>query len=82
MRSNMNEFENLKTGYIDTIHYGMCQTGYNETMHGNEVLHKFCSMLVDNSSYSDSEKREMKYELDQIKEIISQEIEGFFSSRS
>ncbi len=77
----MNEFENLKTGYIDTIHYGMaCQTGYNETKHGNEILHKFCTMLVDNSRYSDFEKREMKHELDQIKERISQEIEVFFSN--
>lgn len=72
----MNEFENLKKSYIDTIQLGIvCHSEYNETKRGNEILHKFCEILVENSNYSESDKLAMKHELEIVKETLSQEIE-------
>ena len=48
----MNEFENLKRSYIEAIRLGMaCQTGYDETKNGNELLHKFCSIHIEPADY-------------------------------
>lgn len=77
----MNEFENLKRSYIEAIHLGMaCQTGYDETKNGNELLHKFCSILVDNSGYGEADKNRMKHELDIVKEVLGGEIECYYKS--
>ena len=54
--------------------------GFNEAKHGNDVLHKFCEMTIDNSNYSDAHKSSMKNELELIKESLSKEIEAFYKT--
>ena len=50
----MIEFENLKRNYVLTIQFGLASnTGYNKAKHGNDVIHKFCEQLVENSNYHD-----------------------------
>ena len=57
----MTRFENLKNSYISAIQCGLAMgVGFNEAKHGNDVLHKFCEMTIDNSNYSDAHKSSMK----------------------
>ncbi len=75
----MTEFDNLKRSYISAIQWGLtARVGYNESKQGNEVLHKFCENLIDNSDYNDSNKMTMKHELKIIKEALSKEIESLY----
>ena len=75
----MIEFENLKRNYVLTIQFGLASnTGYNETKHGNDVIHKFCEQIVENSNYHDEAKRKMKHELELLKEALSKEIENHY----
>ena len=75
----MTEFDNLKRSYISAIQWGLtARVCYNESKQGNEVLHKFCENLIDNSDYNDSNKMMMKHELKIIKEALSKEIESLY----
>ena len=75
----MTEFDNLKRSYISAIQWGLtARVGYNESKQGNEVLHKFCENLIDNSNQLPTEKTIMKNELELIKEALSEEIESFY----
>ena len=75
----MIDYLNLKNSYIAAIQMGlMLNTGYEEAKHGNELLHKFCENCVDNSNYSEQDKRAMKHDLEFVKETLSQEIELHF----
>ena len=75
----MTEFDNLKRSYISAIQWGLtARVGYNESKQGNEVLHKFCENLIDNSNQLPTEKTIMKNELELIKEALSKEIESFY----
>lgn len=75
----MIEFENLKSSYISAVQWGLtARIGYHESKRGNEVLHKFCESLIDNSNYNDFDKTMMKHELRNIKEILSNEIYNFY----
>lgn len=75
----MTEFDNPKSSYISAIQFGLTMGAeYNEAKHGNDILHKFCENLIDNSNYNDLCKTEMKNELDLVKETLSQEIESFY----
>lgn len=76
----MTEFDGLKRSYISALHVGMA-TGANreQSKNGNEILHKFCEGLVENSQYSDEAKQAMKHELKMLKEVLSKEIEEFYT---
>ena len=72
----MTEFENLKKNYALTIQLGLASNvGYHETKRGNDILHKFCEQLVENSNYNDNVKDAMKQELELLKEMLLKEIE-------
>lgn len=72
----MIDYLNLKNSYIAAIQMGlMLNAGYEEAKHGNDLLHKFCENCVDNSNYSEVDKRNMKHDLELVKEALSQEIE-------
>lgn len=72
----MIEFNNLKNSYISVIQWGMLAKESSYSLkQGNEILHKFCENLVDNSDHSEMEKLEMKRELEILKELLSKEIE-------
>ena len=77
----MKEFENLKNAYTGALQYGIA-TGinYNEAKHGNDILHKFCENMVENSNYDNISKDFMKNELEIIKELMEKEIETFFNN--
>lgn len=76
----MTEFENLKSSYISVVQLGLTvRAGYHESKQGNEILHKFCESLIDNSNYNDFDKAMMKHELKIIKESLSQEIEAHYN---
>lgn len=75
----MIDFTVLKKSYITTIQFGLLRnTGYGEVKRGNEVLHRFCEYLIDNSNYSDLDKQNMKHELELLKETLSKEIEQYY----
>ena len=75
----MTKFDNLKASYISVIQLSMAMnTPCEEVKRGNDILHRFCEKLVENSAYSDEEKRLMKNELEIVKEITSKEIEEFY----
>lgn len=75
----MFEFEKLKTSYTLTIQIGLsANVGYHEANRGNEILHKFCENLIDNSNCTDQEKTAMKSELKLLKEALSKEIEHHY----
>lgn len=79
----MTEFDNLKSCYAFTIHYGLAaNAGYHDIKQGNAAVHKFCGNLVEKSNYSDSEKETMKYELELLKEALSEEIDHYYKSNS
>lgn len=75
----MIDFLNLKNSYIAAIQMGlMLNAGYEEAKRGNDLLHKFCENCVDNSTYSEKDKQDMKRDLELVKEALSQEIEFRF----
>lgn len=75
----MTEYDNIKNRYISTIHLGLTMgVNYNEAKNGNELLHKFCESLIDNSIYTDADKKAMKYDLKITKEVLTKEIETFY----
>jgi len=75
----MIDFAVLKKSYIASIQFGLLSNkGYGDVKHGNEVLHKFCENLIDNSNYSDPDKHNMKLELELLKETLSKEIDQHF----
>ncbi len=71
----MIDYQNLKNSYIGAIHMGL-DLGFPDPKQGNELLHKFCEKLIDNSNYSEADKQSMKKELDVLKETLSIEIES------
>ncbi len=75
----MTEFNNLKRSYITVIQLSLgLNTPCEEVKRGNDILHRFCENLVENSVYPDDEKRSMKNELEIVKGTIAQEIEAFY----
>ena len=69
----------LKKSYIAIIQMGLlANTRYNDIKHRNDVIHKFCENLIDNSNYSEHDKEVMKLELAVVKETLAQEIECHF----
>lgn len=78
----MTEFENLKNTYISIVQLGLAvNVSYQESKQGNNLLHKFCENLVENSNYLDSAKTTMKQELELIKEALSEEIESYYQHK-
>lgn len=72
----MIDYLNMKKSYIATIQLGLAlNAGYEEAKRGNDLLHKFCENCIDNSIYSEVDKRDMKRELELVKEMLSREIE-------
>lgn len=78
----MTEFENLKRNYAGAVQCGMIM-GVNKSgaKHGNDMVHKFCEMLVENSMYSDNDKNYMKNELQLLKQELDAEIEAAYNKR-
>lgn len=77
----MPEFDNLKRCYIAAVQCAMTMNiGYQQTKHGNEILHRFCEMLVDSSNYFDQDKQVMKQELQILKKAMETEIELFYGN--
>ncbi len=75
----MIDYQNLKNSYMAAIQMGlMLNAGYEEAKHGNDLLHKFCEQCIDSSNYTESDKRNMKHELELVKEALSQEIDNRF----
>lgn len=75
----MIDYLNLKNSYIAAIQMGlMLNAGYEEAKRGNNLLHKFCESCIDSSHYSEQDKRNMKHDLELVKEALSQEIEMRF----
>lgn len=75
----MTEFDNLKRSYVAVIQFSMAMnTPREEVKHGNDILHKFCEKLIENSGYPDDEKQRMKDELEIVKETMAKEIEAFY----
>lgn len=70
----MINYIDLKNSYITTIQMGL-KLRFPNPKQGNELLHKFCEDLIDNSHYSENDKQIMKQELKLVKETLSQEIE-------
>lgn len=75
----MIDYLNLKNTYIAAIQMGlMLNARYEEAKRGNDLLHKFCENCIDNSNYSESDKQNMKHDIELVKEALSQEIEHRF----
>lgn len=74
----MIDYEGLKKCYIGAFQMGL-DLGFSNPEQGNELLHKFCENLVDNSNYSEQEKHSMKHDLKLVKETLSQEIKLRFN---
>lgn len=75
----MIDYLNLKNSYIAAIQMGLLlNADYEEAKRGNDLLHKFCENCIDNSNYSEPDKKNMKHELELVKETLSQEIESYF----
>ena len=73
----MTELERLKGLYASYIRFGLeNNVGYNYAKLGNDIFHKYCENLVDNSNYID--KTAMKQELELLKETLSKEIEAYY----
>ena len=72
----MIDYSTLKNSYIAAIQTGiMMGVNYEDTNRVNKTLHHFCKACVENSSYSEQEKHNMKLELEAIKEAFAREIE-------
>lgn len=70
----MIDYENLKRSYIGAFQMGL-ELGFHDPKQGNDLLHKFCERVIDNSNYSEADKQNMKQDLELVKEALSQEIE-------
>lgn len=74
--NEMIDYLNMKRSYIATIQVGLAlNAGYEEAKRGNDLLHKFCENCVDNSLYGEADKRDLKRDLEIVKDALSQEIE-------
>ncbi len=74
----MTELESLKAFYASYIRFGLeNNVNYVYAKLGNDIFHKYCEMLVDNSNYID--KVAMKQELGLLKESLSQEIDSHYN---
>lgn len=71
----MIEYSNLKNCYIAAIQMGLSLGLYNPKQ-GNELLHKFCEELIENSNYKEQEKQIMKHELEVLKQTLAMEIDS------
>ena len=77
----MIDYLNLKKSYMLALQTGLLMNaGYEEAKRGNDILHKFCENCVENSNYSEADKKDMKRDLELVKEALSQEIEFRFHS--
>ena len=75
----MIDYPILRNSYLLTVQTGLLMNvGYEEAKRGNDVLHKFCENCVDKSNYSETDKQNMKRDLELVKEALSQEIEHHF----
>lgn len=75
----MIDYLNLKNSYIAAIQMGlMLNATYENAKRGNDFLHKFCESCVENSNYCELDKKNMKRDLEIVKEALSQEIESRF----
>ena len=75
----MIDYLNLKNSYMAAIQTGLLlNAGYEDAKRGNDILHKFCEDCVDRSNYSEADKKDMKHDLELVKESLSQEIEHYF----
>ena len=75
----MIDFERLKRSYISTIQIGLASNiGYHAAKQGNELLHKFCENLIEDSACNDQTKISMKQELELLKEMLSREIDSHY----
>ena len=78
----MINFDTLKKSYISTIQIGIAGSAdYNSIKNGNDICHKFCEIVVDNSGCPEPDKKTMKDELGVLKESLSKEIECNYSLR-
>ena len=78
----MIDYLNLKNSYMAAIQTGLLlNAGYEDAKRGNDILHKFCEDCVDSSNYSEADKKDMKHDLELVKEALSREIEFRFHSR-
>ncbi len=75
----MIDYYNLKKNYIAAVQMGL-NMGLADPEHGNDLLHKFCENLIDNSHYSEQDKRYMKHDLELVKEALAKEIEQIDST--
>lgn len=72
-------FNEMKSRYIAVIQLVLqSNIPYNEVKTGNEVLHKFCELIID-SWDSANNKIAMKQELLLLKETIATEIDEFYN---
>ncbi len=77
----MIDYLNLKNSYIRALQTGLLlNAGYEDAKRGNDILYKFCETCIDNSNYSETDKKSMKHDLELVKEALSQEIEHRFHS--
>lgn len=75
----MPNFDDLKNAYVSVVQWGLSVgVSYEESMRGNEVLHKCCETFIDNSNHTASDRTTMKLELEIIKGALSREINSFF----
>ena len=78
----MTEFDNLKRSYAAAIQCGMAMgSPYQDVRHANDVIHKLCEELIDNSDnrrYSPEDKQAMKWDLEALKETLSREIDAYY----
>ena len=78
----MTEFDNLKRSYTFAVQFLLAgNVGYHQAKTSNEMLHKFCENLVENSLYSDMDKAAMKLQLNLLKEAFSEEIKQVYGVR-
>lgn len=72
-------FNEMKSRYISVIQLVLqSNMPYNEVKTGNEVLHKFCELIIDNLD-ANNDKIVMKQELFLLKETLAEEIDGFYN---
>ena len=75
----MTEFEGLKAFYASYIRFGLeNNVACTYAKLGNNIFHKYCEVLVENSNYQDSEKMAMKQELEILKNALDGEIDTYF----
>lgn len=78
----MTEFEKLKNSYISSVQAGMILgVDYNGCRRAIDVLHKIYENLIDNSNCIEIDKMIMKYELELIKEALSEEIKSYYKKK-